>query len=31
MAKTHEEMADRIGRPFLQSVHKETNFDPTKL
>lgn len=31
MLKTHEEMADRIGRPFLQSVYKETNFDPSKL
>ncbi|NJD36642.1 MAG: DctP family TRAP transporter solute-binding subunit [Betaproteobacteria bacterium] len=31
MARTHEEMADRIGRPFLQSIYKETNFDPARL
>lgn len=31
MAKTHLEMADRIGRPFLQSVYKETGFDPAKF
>jgi C4-dicarboxylate-binding protein DctP len=31
MIKSHEEMADRIGRPFLQSIYKETGFDPAKL
>lgn len=31
MVKTHDESADRIGRPFLQSIYKETGFDPAKL
>lgn len=31
MVKTHIEMADRIGKPFLQSIYKETNFDPSNL
>lgn len=31
MVKSHEEMADRIGRPFLQSIYKETGFDPAAL
>lgn len=31
MVKSHEEMADRIGRSFLQSVYKETGFDPSAL
>jgi len=30
MMKTHTDMADRIGRPFLESVYKETGFDPSK-
>lgn len=31
MIKSHEEMADRVGRPFLQSIYKETGFDPNSL
>ncbi|WP_291985497.1 TRAP transporter substrate-binding protein [Candidatus Accumulibacter sp. ACC007] len=27
----HEEMASRIGKDLLQSVYKETGFDPSKL
>jgi C4-dicarboxylate-binding protein DctP len=29
--KVHEEMADRVGRPLVQSIYKETGFDPSKL
>jgi C4-dicarboxylate-binding protein DctP len=31
MLKTHEEMADRVGLPLIQSIYKETGFDPSKL
>jgi hypothetical protein len=31
MVKTHEEAADRVGRAFLQSIYKETGFDPAKF
>lgn len=31
MAKAHVEMTDRVGRQFLQAVHKETGFDAAKL
>jgi len=31
MAKAHDDMADRIGRPFLDALHKEAGFDPAKL
>lgn len=31
MIKTHTEMADRVGRPFLESIYKETNFNPAAL
>lgn len=31
MVKTHDEMAGRIGRPFLESIYKETNFNPAAL
>jgi hypothetical protein len=24
-------MADRVGKDLLQSIYKETGFDPTKL
>jgi hypothetical protein len=24
-------MADRVGKELLQSIYKETGFDPTKL
>ncbi len=29
--RVHEEMADKIGRPLIQSIYKETGFDPAKL
>ena len=29
--KVHEQMADRIGRPLVQSIYKETGFDPGRL
>ena len=29
--RVHEEMADKIGRPLIQSIYQETGFDPTKL
>ena len=29
--RVHEEMADKIGRPLIQSIYKETGFDPGKL
>jgi C4-dicarboxylate-binding protein DctP len=29
--KVHAEMADRIGRPLVQAIYKETGFDPSKL
>ena len=31
MVKAHEATAERIGKEFLQSIYKETNFDPAKL
>ena len=31
MTKSHEEMASRIGRPFHESIYKETNFNPAAL
>lgn len=31
MYKVHEEMADKIGRPLIQEIYKETGFDPSKL
>lgn len=31
MIKTHEEMAEKIGRPLIQEIYKETGFDPSKL
>ncbi len=29
--RVHEEMADKIGRPLIQAIYKETGFDPGKL
>jgi C4-dicarboxylate-binding protein DctP len=31
MLKTHEEMASRVGKPLIESIYKETGFDPSKL
>jgi C4-dicarboxylate-binding protein DctP len=31
MAPVHVKMADRVGKELLQSIYKETGFDPTKL
>jgi C4-dicarboxylate-binding protein DctP len=31
MAPVHIKMADRVGNDLLQSIYKETGFDPTKL
>jgi len=31
MIKVHEQMADRVGKDLIQSVYKETGFDPAKL
>lgn len=31
MVKTHEEMGDRVGRQFLESIYKETDFNPAAL
>jgi C4-dicarboxylate-binding protein DctP len=31
MIRVHEDMADKIGRSLIQSIYKETGFDPGKL
>jgi C4-dicarboxylate-binding protein DctP len=31
LVKVHEQMADRIGKDLIQSIYKETGFDPAKL
>jgi C4-dicarboxylate-binding protein DctP len=31
MAPVHGKMADRVGKDLLQSIYKETGFDPNKL
>jgi C4-dicarboxylate-binding protein DctP len=31
MMKTHKEMESRIGKEIIESVYKETGFDPSKL
>jgi C4-dicarboxylate-binding protein DctP len=31
MAPVHTKMADRVGKDLLQSIYKETGFDPNKL
>ena len=29
--KLHGEMADRVGKPLIEAIYKETGFDPAKL
>jgi len=29
--KTHTDMESRIGKETIQSIYKETGFDPSKL
>ncbi|MBI5329518.1 MAG: TRAP transporter substrate-binding protein [Betaproteobacteria bacterium] len=31
LVKVHEKMDDRVGMPLVQSIYKETGFDPSKL
>jgi hypothetical protein len=31
MVKTHKQMEGLVGRDLLQSIYKETNFNPDKL
>jgi C4-dicarboxylate-binding protein DctP len=31
MAPVHTKMADRVGKDLLQTIYKETGFDPNKL
>jgi C4-dicarboxylate-binding protein DctP len=31
MLKVHTEMESRIGKDLIQSIYKETGFDPAKL
>ncbi|MBI5901853.1 MAG: TRAP transporter substrate-binding protein [Rhodocyclales bacterium] len=31
LAPVHQKMADRVGKDLLQSIYKETGFDPNKL
>jgi C4-dicarboxylate-binding protein DctP len=31
MAPVHAKMADRVGKDLLQTIYKETGFDPNKL
>jgi C4-dicarboxylate-binding protein DctP len=31
MLKVHDQMGDRVGKDLIQSVYKETGFDPSKL
>ncbi|MDD5249864.1 MAG: TRAP transporter substrate-binding protein [Rhodocyclaceae bacterium] len=31
LLKVHQEQADRIGKDLIQSIYKETGFDPAKL
>ena len=31
LVKVHEQMASRIGKDLIQSIYKETGFDPAKL
>ncbi|MBU0751136.1 MAG: TRAP transporter substrate-binding protein [Gammaproteobacteria bacterium] len=31
LVKVHDQMADRIGKDLIQSIYKETGFDPGKL
>ena len=31
MAKVHKEMESRMGKEIIESVYKETGYDPSKL
>ena len=31
MLKVHKEMESRIGKDLIESIYKETGFDPNKL
>ena len=31
LVKTHEDMGGRVGKDLIQSIYKETGFDPGKL
>jgi C4-dicarboxylate-binding protein DctP len=31
LIKTHDEVGNRVGKDLLQSIYKETGFDPAKL
>jgi C4-dicarboxylate-binding protein DctP len=31
LLKTHADMESRIGKDLIQSIYKETGFDPAKL
>jgi C4-dicarboxylate-binding protein DctP len=31
MAPVHTRMADRVGKELLETIYKETGFDPAKL
>ena len=31
LLKVHTEMADRVGKPLLADIYRETGFDPNKL
>jgi C4-dicarboxylate-binding protein DctP len=31
MIKTHTDMESRIGKDLIQSIYKETGFNPSKL
>jgi C4-dicarboxylate-binding protein DctP len=31
LVKVHTDMADRIGKDLIESIYKETDFDPAKL
>ena len=31
MVSVHTKMADRVGKETLQTIYKETGFDPAKL
>ena len=31
MIKVHEEAGEKIGKPLIQAIYKETGFDPGKM
>ena len=31
LIKTHDEVGSRVGKDLIQSIYKETGFDPSKL